>query len=304
MHRRFVTLDVFTEKRFAGNPLAVVLEPEGLDTAAMQTIAREFNLSETVFVFPPTDTAHRARLRIFTPGLELPFAGHPTVGTAVLLGRIDGGDKARAFVLEETIGPVPCRVAPRGADSGRATFDIPRLPELTGSVADNATLAAALNLDPQDIGFEVLGFAGCTASRWSAGTPLTFVPVRGLEAIARCRPDLARFDAAFGGGAFCAAFVVCGETAEAANTFHARMFAPGVGIMEDPATGGGAAAFAGYLAAHGGYRDGEHLVRIEQGYEMGRPSLMELTLRIAGGKLAAASIGGSAVVITEGTIEA
>src|SRR3979490_1539682 len=91
MRRRFVTLDVFTTKRFAGNPLAVVLEPDGLDTAAMQTIAREFNLSETVFVFPPADKANRAKLRIFTPGRELPFAGHPTVGTAVLLCRIDGG---------------------------------------------------------------------------------------------------------------------------------------------------------------------------------------------------------------------
>jgi len=299
MRRRFVTLDVFTERRFAGNPLAVVLEPDGLDTAAMQAIAREFNLSETVFVFPPAEKQHRARLRIFTPGRELPFAGHPTVGTAVLLGRLDGGDKKRAFIVEETIGLVPCRVARTGADSGRATFDIPRLPEQAGSVADAATLAAALSLSPGDIGYK-----DYTASRWSAGVPFTVVPVRSLDAMARCRPDMARFDTAFGGGDFCAPFVICGETAEKGNTFHSRMFAPGVGIAEDPATGGAAAAFAGYLAAHGGYRDGEHLVRIEQGYEMGRPSLMELTLRIAGGKLAGASIGGNSVVVTEGTIEA
>ncbi len=110
MRRRFVTLDVFTGKRFAGNPLAVVLEPDGLDTAAMQTIAREFNLSETVFVFPPANKASRAKIRIFTPVSELPFAGHPTVGTAVLLGRIDGGTHGRDFVLELNIGPVPCTV--------------------------------------------------------------------------------------------------------------------------------------------------------------------------------------------------
>jgi trans-2,3-dihydro-3-hydroxyanthranilate isomerase len=299
MRRRFVTLDVFTQKRFAGNPLAVVLEPDGLDTAAMQAIAREFNLSETVFVFPPADEQHRARLRIFTPGRELPFAGHPTVGTAVLLGRIDGGDTARAFVLEENIGPVTCRVEPTGADSGRATFDIPRLPEQVGKVADAATQAAALSLAPGD-----MGFSDYSASRWSAGNPFTFVPVRGLDAMARARPDLARFNAAFGGGDFCSSFVFCAETAEAGNTFHARMFSPGVGVMEDPATGSAAAAFAGYLVAHGGYRDGEHSVRIEQGYEMGRPSLMELTLKIAGGKLTGASIGGSSVVVTEGTIEA
>jgi len=121
--------------------------------------------------------------------------------------------------------------------------------------------------------------------------------------MARCRADMTRFEKAFGDG-FAAPFVVSSETAEPANTFHARMFAPGAGITEDPATGSAAAAFAGYLAAHGGYRDGDHLVRIEQGYEMGRPSLMELTLKISGGKLTGASIGGSAVIITEGTIEA
>src|SRR5881227_4105953 len=108
MRRRFVTLDVFTEKRFAGNPLAVVLEPDGLDTAMMQAIAREFNLSETVFVQPPEDSSHRAKLRIFTPGRELPFAGHPTVGTAVLLALRDrgGAPGAVAFGLEETVGVV------------------------------------------------------------------------------------------------------------------------------------------------------------------------------------------------------
>jgi trans-2,3-dihydro-3-hydroxyanthranilate isomerase len=299
MRRRFVTLDVFTTKRFAGNPLAVVLDPDGLDAAAMQSIAREFNLSETVFVVPPTDGSHRAGLRIFTPGRELPFAGHPTVGTAVLLGRIDGGAKMREFVLEEQIGLVRCRVELTGQDSGRATFDIPRLPEQVGTVPDAATLAAALSIGSGD-----LGFANYTASRWSAGNPFTIVPVRGLEVMARCRPDMAHFSAALGGDDFSAPFVVCGETAEAGNTFHARMFAPGVGVAEDPATGSAAAAFAGYLAAHGGYRDGDHLARIEQGYEMGRPSLMELTLKVAGGKLTGASIGGSAVVVTEGMIEA
>jgi trans-2,3-dihydro-3-hydroxyanthranilate isomerase len=298
MRRKFFTLDVFTDKRFAGNPLAVVLEPDGLDTAAMQTIAREFNLSETVFVHPPADAGHRAALRIFTPGRELPFAGHPTVGTAVLLGRLDGGAAEREFVLEEKIGPVPCRVRPAGSDAGRATFDIPRLPEIAGQASDNSTIAAALSLSVADIGFE--SFA---VQRWSAGNPFTIVPVRGLEAIGRSRPDMAHFEKAFGGG-FAAPFVVCRQAAEAGHDFHTRMFAPGVGVSEDPATGSAAAAFAGYLAAHGGYADGDHMVRIEQGYEMGRPSLMELTLRMSGAKLSGASIGGGAVVVTEGTIEA
>src|SRR4051812_11585514 len=120
MRRRFVTLDVFTDKRFAGNPLAVVLEPDGLDADAMQRVAREFNLSETVFVQPPENKAHRAKLRIFTPGRELPFAGHPTVGTAVLLARLDGSKGTGDFIVEENIGLVGCRVLHSG-EGGHAT---------------------------------------------------------------------------------------------------------------------------------------------------------------------------------------
>ncbi len=298
MRRRFVTLDVFTDKRFAGNPLAVVLEPDGLDTAAMQTIAREFNLSETVFVFPPEVASQRARIRIFTPVSELPFAGHPTVGTAVLLGLLDGGSQARDFILGLNIGPVPCHVTP-ATEKGRAVFQLPRLPENVGAPADDATIAAALGIGAGDIGFD-----GLKAARWSAGAPYTMVPVRGADAIKRCRVETGHWKAAFGFDAHAAAYMFCRETAEPGHQFHTRMFAPLQGVAEDPATGSAAAAFAGYLAEHGGYKDGEHLVRIEQGYEMGRPSLIELTLKISGGKLTGASIGGSAVVVMEGAIEA
>ena len=143
MRRRFVTLDVFTERRFTGNPLAVVLEAENLDTAAMQTIAREFNHPETVFVLPPADPAHRARLRIFTPAAELPFAGHPTVGTAMLLGRIDGGAAEREIVVEENIGTVRCRAAMIDRDRGRASFALPRLPAEAGMGPDAAEIGRA-----------------------------------------------------------------------------------------------------------------------------------------------------------------
>jgi trans-2,3-dihydro-3-hydroxyanthranilate isomerase len=299
MRRRFATLDVFTENRFAGNPLGVVLDPQGLDTPAMQGIAREFNLSETVFVFPPGDKANRASLRIFTPARELPFAGHPTVGTAVLLGRLDGGAGERTFTLEEKIGPVPCRVKSSGPESGRAAFDIPRLPAKEADLPDVAAMAAGFGLQAADMSLE-----GFSAARWSAGNPFTFVPVRGLDAIRRCKIDLARFDAAFGGGGHAAAFIFCRETVEAGNSFHARMFAPAMGVHEDPATGSAVAAFAGYLAARGGYADGEHVVGIEQGYEMGRASQIELTLKISGGTLTGAAIAGSAVVVMEGTLEA
>ena len=301
MPRRFVTLDVFTTKPFAGNPLAVVLDSDGLDTAAMQQIAREFNLSETVFVFPPADPASRAALRIFTPASELPFAGHPTVGTAVLLSRLDGA-VGSSFILEEKIGPVRCRASSSESAAikgGRASFDIPRLPSKEADLRIDARMAAALGLKPGDVGLDHL-----PAERWSAGNPFSCVPLSGLDAMSRCAIDLSRFDFIFGRGGRAAAFLFCRETRDAGNTIHARMFAPAFGILEDPATGSAVAAFAGYLAAHGGYPDGDHVVRIEQGYEMGRPSLMELTLRISGGALTGASIAGDAVVVLEGTIDA
>lgn len=290
--RHFATLDVFTDRRFAGNPLAVVLDADELDAAAMQAIAREFNHPETVFVFAPADPGHRARLRIFTPARELPFAGHPTVGSAVLLGLRDGGGAGRDIVLEEGIGAVHCTLESGAGGRGSARFAIPQLPAEVGPPADDAAIAAALTLAPGDIGGR--------SARWSAGIPFTFVPVAGLAAIARCRADLARFDAAFGAGG--AAYMFCTETAEAGHHFHARMFAPGMGIPEDPATGSAAAAFAGVLAAR--LPDGTHAIAIEQGYEMGRPSLIRLTAVVAAGKLVSASIGGDAVIVTEGTIEA
>lgn len=305
MPRRFVTLDVFTGARFAGNPLAVVLDAEGLEVAAMQSIAREFNLSETVFVFPPEHQAHRARLRIFTPATELPFAGHPTVGTAVLLAALDAPGSAgsnaagRTFVLEETIGLVQCRVASVGQEAARAEFDLPRLPRKEPWLGDWPGLAPALGLTQADHEAD-----GWPVERWSAGNPFTFVPVRGLDAMRRCRIDRSVFDTAFGGDGHAAAFVFCRETIDAASHFHARMFAPSMGVLEDPATGSAAAAFAGYLADHAGCQDGAHRFRIEQGIEMGRPSVMELTMTVRGGELTGAAIGGQAVVVSQGTIEA
>ena len=296
MRRRFFTLDVFTSKRFTGNPLAVVLEPQGLDTAAMQIIAREFGHPETVFVFPGEQAGHRARLRIFTPALELPFAGHPTVGTAVLLARLDGGTQTRDLVLGEGVGPVACVVKP-DAEGGNASFQVPRIPERIGQLKDRNAIASALSLRPDDIDDS---FA---LERWSAGNPFSFVPLRGLDAMRRARPDLSRWDQAFGTGGV-GTFLFCRETAQAGHAFHARMFAPTHGVPEDPATGSAVAAFAGLMAAAGKLADGSHDMTIEQGYEMGRPSLLQLSLTMRQGRLASATIGGEAVVVTEGAIEA
>ena len=295
MRRRFFTLDVFTTRRFAGNPLAVVLEPGGLDDALMQAIAREYNLPETVFVFPPGEPGYRARLRIFTPAREIPFAGHPTVGTAVLLAHLDGGAGERELVLGENVGPVACTVTP-GADGGSASFVVPRLPEKLGALDHKGALAAALGIATADI-----GFGGFKPEAWAAGNSFAFVPVTDLDALGRARPDMARWDKALGAGGLNGAFLFCaGDGA----LFRARMFAPAMGVPEDPATGSAAAAFAGVLAASGRYGDGEHRVAIGQGFEMGRPSTIRLGMTMRGGKLAGATVGGEAVIVSEGTIEA
>ncbi len=293
MQRRFVTLDVFTHRRFAGNPLAVVLDAEGLDDAAMQTIGREFNLSETVFVLPPKNPAHRASYRIFTPAREMPFAGHPTVGTALLLARMDGGNAARDLVLEAQVGPVPCHVVPA---EGVARFALPVLPKEVGPADPVPALAAALTLADRDI-----GFADFVPGAWSGGAPFTLVPLASRDAVRRARPDLVKFDALRGPPLL---FIFSREAAEPGHHFHARMFAPSFGVLEDPATGSAVAAFAGLLARHGGLADGTHTFVIEQGYEMGRPSQITLGMTLAGGKLTAGTVGGGAVTVSDGTIEA
>jgi trans-2,3-dihydro-3-hydroxyanthranilate isomerase len=298
MRRRFTTLDVFTGRRFAGNPLAVVLDAEALAPEAMQAIAREFNLAETVFVLPSSDPAHRARLRIFTPAVEMPFAGHPTVGTAVLLNLAEGGG-TRRFTLEEGIGAIDCTTASSGGERGRARFELARLPEELGPTADAAVIAAALGLEAGEIGGD-----GFQPSLWSAGVPFTFVPVRSLDAIRRCQPRLDHWDAAFTRQGRSSAYVFCRDTVEAGSAYHARMFAPGLGVYEDPATGSAAAAFAGVLLRFAPPSDGEHEFVIEQGYEMDRPSLITLALTVKDRQLGGAAIGGEAIVVSEGTIDA
>jgi trans-2,3-dihydro-3-hydroxyanthranilate isomerase len=298
MRHRFVTLDVFSSKRFAGNPLAVVLDAERLDDPVMQKIAREFNLAETVFVLPAREPSHRARLRIFTPLAELPFAGHPTVGTAVLLNRIDGA-LTRNIVIEEGIGPIRCATESIDADRGRARFELPRLPEEAGPAASAEEIAAALGLHADELGFEVF-----KPSRWSAGVPMTFVPVRGFDAIRRCLTNLAAWDTAFGQDDKGMAYVFCRDTIETGSAFHSRMFAPRLGVPEDPATGAAAAAFAGVYVHFERPVDGHRGLFLEQGYEMGRPSLIKLSVTVRQGQLMAATISGDAIVVSEGTIEA
>ncbi|MCA3598125.1 MAG: PhzF family phenazine biosynthesis protein [Methylobacterium sp.] len=302
MKRRFHTLDVFTDKRHEGNPLAVVLDSDGLTDNDMQAIAREFNLAETVFVFPPEDQLHAARIRIFTPGSELPFAGHPTVGTAVLLAELRAGEMLGGagvtIVLEEKIGPVRVDVSRQPGRASRAVFALPALPKLLEHPFDPLVVAAAIGLDPAEIGFGAHGIAA-----WSAGVPFVMVPVRSLEAIGRAgMADPRAWAQAFGVTGKSAAFLYTRETVRPDHHVHARMFAPKMGIPEDPATGSAVAAFAGVAASCELPEDGVHQLVIEQGFEMGRPSLIALDLDILHGALVAAAIGGSAVRMSEGVL--
>jgi trans-2,3-dihydro-3-hydroxyanthranilate isomerase len=302
MSRRFHTLDVFTGQALSGNPLAVVLDAEGLDDARMQAIAREFNLSETVFVLPPADPGARAGLRIFTPGRELPFAGHPTVGTAVLLAvkDLEGAPGGVRFDLEEKVGLVACDVEALDSARGRASFVLPRLPQpLAGEMPPAAVLAEGLGLEASDI-----GFGDHRPGMFTAGVPFAFVPVKGREAVGRAWPRGEAFARAFAAvePGDPAAYVYCDETLERGHAYHARMFAPAFGMVEDPATGSAAAAFAGIIMRHATPADGEHAFVIEQGDAMGRPSRITLTLDVAGGALQRARIGGEAVLVSEGRL--
>lgn len=304
MSREFHTLDVFTKRRFAGNPLAVVTNSEGLDEEAMQTVAREFNLSETVFVLPPENPAHNAKIRIFTPARELDFAGHPTVGTAVLLAlkKFDAGEADREddaiIVLEENVGPVRVGVRLRSGAAPFAEFDAPKLPFEIGEAASKEAFAAALGIGAEDIGFE-----NHVPTIYSAGNPFTFVPLRDLETVSRARIVREHWEAAFGTGHASACFMYTRETVNHDAAFHARMFAPALGVDEDPATGSAAAAFAGIVMRFDKPLAGRFRAVIEQGYEMERPSEMMVEMDVGDDGITGVRIGGHAVTVMRGELE-
>ncbi|KQP34331.1 phenazine biosynthesis protein PhzF [Methylobacterium sp. Leaf102] len=296
MARRFVTLDVFTDTALAGNPLAVVLDADGLDGPAMQAIAGEFNLSETVFLLPSDNPRHRARLRIFTPKAELPFAGHPTLGAAVLLALRDERatlTDALAFGLEEGIGTLSCLVE-TGTGRGQGRFRMPVLPDFVGDGPEPDALAAALGLAPAAI-----GFGRHAPSRHSLGPDFLFVPVGSPEDLASARLDPAA-SAALGDPA--ALYLYTPDSDAPGRQFQARMFAPHLGVPEDPATGSAAAAFAGVMMQFEAMGDGTHDLVLHQGVAMGRPSRIHVQLGIESGALQAIEVGGSAVIVMEGTL--
>lgn len=285
----FHHVDVFTQTPFEGNPLAVFTDGRGLETATMQRIAREMNLSESTFVFPPTQPDSAALLRIFTPAAELAFAGHPTIGTAFVLhtlGRLPPGGKP--FTFEEGVGPVPVRI-----DPGEPFSAWLRTPPVTFErpLSDRAGMAASLGLAESDLLDVPIQVA-------SAGNPFLYVALRDAELVDRSALDLRAYRAvapdAVAVGVY--VFALRGEGA------YSRMFAPEQNIIEDPATGSATGPLAAYLLQHGlfAHRDGLELVA-EQGTHMGRRSI--LRIRIGGTPDSPAiDVGGSAVALIEGTL--
>lgn len=293
MMRKFFTLDVFTNKALSGNPLAVVLDSDGLDAQMMQRIAGEFNLSETVFVMPPVDVNNRAKIRIFTPGKELPFAGHPTIGTAVLLSHLDGLGEEAELVLEENVGLVPCVVSGKSA-----SFSLPKLPTRSEADLDVDLMSQVLGLSPEDIGIEGHSYAPC-----DAGVPFPTLPIASLKALQSIKLNaslLTRHNVPR--GLEDEIFVYSKETLAPDADYQVRMFAPAMGISEDPATGSAVAGFSGQIMACDKPEDGNHTFIIDQGIEMGRPSRIKLGMKVENGELSSATISGSAVIISEGSL--
>jgi trans-2,3-dihydro-3-hydroxyanthranilate isomerase len=301
MIARYFTADVFTDRKFGGNQLAVFPDAAGIAPDLMPQIAREFNYSETTFVLPPNDPSHTARVRIFTPGGELQFAGHPTIGTAHVLavtGNIAlSGDETR-IVLEEGVGPVSVTIRARNGVPDFAQLSAAKLPDVGPAAPSNETLAAMLSLSRRDVvGGEMLPEAV------SCGTSFLFVPVVDRAAVGRARVKGDLFDAALAGYVTDKVYVFAMDPELPGSHVRARMFAPGIGVAEDPATGSAAVALGGYLAARDPRFEGTLRWVVEQGFEMGRPSILEVEADKKAGKVTATRVGGRTVMMCEGTIE-
>jgi trans-2,3-dihydro-3-hydroxyanthranilate isomerase len=302
MAYRFLTADVFTSEMFGGNQLAVLPDARGLSDGQMLAITREFNYSETTFVLPPEhpERGHSRRVRIFTPGGEVPFAGHPTVGTAHVLaaaGEIALEGDATRVVLEEGVGPVPVVIR---AEGGRPTFaqlSVAKLPETGPPPPDAATLAEVLSLAEGDF------VGGDYAPQGvSCGLPFLFVAVKGRDAVRRARVRLDVWERALAGTWASDVMVFALDPERPGSDVRARVFVPSLNVPEDPATGSASAALGGYLASRTPRDNATLRWTVEQGFEMGRPSLLYVEADKAGGAITAVRVGGSTVMVSEGTM--
>ena len=306
MHAHFYTVDVFTSRRFGGNQLAVFPDARAIPEASLLPITREFNYSETTFVYPPADRRHTRRVRIFTPGGEIPFAGHPTVGTAHVLvasgevGAPGGGarepeaDGELRLVLEEGVGPVSVLVRTERGDPVFGQLSVAKLPEVVHRPADPAALAAVLSLDPGDL---VGGSYAPEAV--SSGIPFLMVPLASSDAVRRVSVRMDVWARTVKGTAS-SEIMVFATTGAVGADVHARVFVPGLNVPEDPATGAACAALGGYLAARTPRDDATLRWTVAQGLEMGRPSTIHVEADKAGGRITAVRVGGTSVLVSEG----
>jgi trans-2,3-dihydro-3-hydroxyanthranilate isomerase len=291
----FITADVFTDRPFGGNQLAVFPEAD-LAPELMQQLTAELQLSESVFVLPQEDAAHTRRLRIFTPAMELPFAGHPTVGTALILaetGQLGPIDRRLDIMFEEGAGPVPVTIE-RGADGKlSATLTSPRIPSRQPGTLDPAQLAAAVNLKVEMLQADV------QPALYSAGVTFAIIPVR-PEFLSQARLDLGLWRRDLAQTPARHLYLAALDDWADGRTARVRMFAPEMGIIEDPATGAAAAAFVGFIANRQNAGEGITCWSLSQGVELGRPSRIEISAEIKGGELTAARVGGTAVLMSRG----
>ena len=296
--RAYHLVDVFTDRAFGGNPLAVFLDGKGMSDALMQAIAKEFNLSETTFVLPPQNPACDFRVRIFTPANELPMAGHPTVGTTFVLARaglVRPETGRTTITLEEGVGPIPVTIDWKDGQPSFIEMQQP-LPEFGQPIEDRAGTAEMLSLEPEAIR------GGLPIQVVSCGVPFLFVPVKSLEAIRRVRfrIDVAEKLKLSSGNTF----VFTMETEFPGSGVHSRMLAPLLGVPEDPATGGASGPLGCYLVRHKVLAsDGELRVVSEQGVEMGRPSFLHIRIRHTGDEITAVHVGGSCCYMGSGQLE-
>ena len=285
----FEVWDVFTNNRYSGNPLAIVYGADGLETEPMQTLARQFNLSETIFVQQPDVPDHSAKVRIFFPNGEIPFAGHPTIGCSIALAtQAREGKFETEITLEEVAGLVPVRVW--GDETGvSATLTAPVLPEPRLVGATPEMIAPALGLEPHEVALGTVH---------QGGPSFLYLPVADLDALARARPCEPAWSSLMAACDLRSGYVFCPTSAG----YQARMFAPGDGIAEDPATGSASAILASWMLQNGLLEDGTTEIALTQGVEMGRPSRIGLAVDVEAGALTAVRITGSAVKVAEGRI--
>lgn len=292
MRYDFMILDVFTDKAFGGNQLAVLTDARGITAEGMQKIAQEFDFPETTFVLPASDPAHARHVRIFTPGGELPFAGHPTVGTACALV-MSNQCAAGGFVLEEGVGPVFVSTSEEGGVFS-ARLRIERAPEVSETTPATNDLAAVLSLQPTDV---VRVFCA------GMGPRFTFAQVASREIVDRSQLDHQHWRSILADSWGPNVFVFAGELSDGSE-LYGRMFAPSLGISEDPATGAAAAAIVGTGAVtNGASRSGTFRLNILQGVAMGRPSFLSASAELEGGQVSAIEVGGDTAFVAEGKIE-